>query len=185
MWFHPHVNPYDSYCNMHTTCMLQHERMGAWASPPGVENQLLKWCLYRGVGSSGGPKREQGFPSHLGFPSHMGFPTHLGFPNPPSLRQVETSLWPSSTCFLNFGVLPLTRKPSFRSSWNRKLVNFDFLIFFEQKFFLNNFFLVKNYEISDFVDSSYRNMNHFYPFIFSLHERGRLKFYFYQFILKR
>ena len=92
MWFHPHVNPYDSYCNMHTTCMLQHERMGAWASPPGVENQLLKWCLYRGVGSSGGPKREQGFPSHLGFPSHMGFPTHLGFPNPPSLRQVETSL---------------------------------------------------------------------------------------------
>ena len=144
MWFHPHVNPYDSYCNMHTTCMLQHERMGAWASPPGVENQLLKWCLYRGVGSSGGPKREQGFPSHLGFPSHMGFPTHLGFPNPPSLRQVETSLWPSSTCFLNFGVLPLTRKPSFRSSWNRKLVNFDFLIFLNKKiFFSKNFFSKK------------------------------------------
>ena len=81
--------------------------------------------------------------------------------------------------------LSLTRKPGFQSSWNRKLVNFDFLIFFEQKKFFENFFLVKNYEISDFVDSSYRNMNHFYPFIFSLHERGRLKFYFYQFILKR
>ena len=79
----------------------------------------------------------------------------------PSLRQVETSLWPSSTCFLNFGVLPLTRKPSFRSSWNRKLVNFDFLIFFEQKNFFEKFFLVKNYEISDFVDSSYGNKNQF------------------------
>ena len=110
MWFHPHVNPYDSYCNMHTTCMLQHERMGAWASPPGVENQLLKWCLYRGVGSSGGPKREQGFPSHLGFPSHMGFPTHLGFPNHPTPRQVETIQWPSSTCFLNFAVFVSSSK---------------------------------------------------------------------------
>ena len=30
------------------TYMLQHVRMGAWVSPPGVENELLKCCLYRG-----------------------------------------------------------------------------------------------------------------------------------------
>ena len=63
--------------------------------------------------------------------------------------------------FLILQFLALTRKPSFRSSWNRKLANFDFLIFFEQKNFCEKFFLVKNYEISDFVDSSYGNKNQF------------------------
>ena len=70
--------------------------------------------------------------------------------------------------------LSLTRKPGFQSSWNRKLVNFDFLIFFEQKFFFWIFFLVKNYKISNFFDSYCSNMCYCYTFIFSLCERGRL-----------
>ena len=39
--------------------------------------------------------------------------------------------------------LALTRKPSFRSSWNKKLVNFDFLIFFEHKKIVEFFFFSK------------------------------------------
>ena len=69
--------------------------------------------------------------------------------------------------------LSLTRKPGFQSSWNRKLVNFDFLIFFDENFFFEIFFFSKNYKISDFVDSCYSNTSHYYTFIFSLHERGR------------
>ena len=44
--------------------------------------------------------------------------------------------------FSNFQFLPLTRKPSVQSSWNRKLTNFDFWIFFDENFFFEIFFLV-------------------------------------------
>ena len=74
-------------------------------------------------------------------------------------RQVEEL--PCSQILPAFSILQflsLTRKPGFQSSWNRKLVNFDFLIFFEQKFFFEIFFLVKKYKISDFFNTCCSNM---------------------------
>ena len=39
-------------CTVIATCIMctLYTRVGAWVSPPGVENELLKCCLYRGVG---------------------------------------------------------------------------------------------------------------------------------------
>ena len=47
--------------------------------------------------------------------------------------------------------LVITRKPSFQSSWNRKLPNFDFWIFLKVFLSKKYFFLVKIYKISDFT----------------------------------
>ena len=57
-------------CTVIATCIMctLYTRVGAWVSPPGVENELLKCCLYRGVGKSGGPKREHGIPHSSGIP---------------------------------------------------------------------------------------------------------------------
>ena len=91
-------------------------------------------------------------------------------------RQVEEL--PCSQILPAFSILQflsLTRKPGFQSSWNRKLVNFDFWIFFDEKFFFDKIFLVKNYKISDFVDSFCSKTSHYYTLIFSLHGRGRLE----------
>ena len=90
-------------------------------------------------------------------------------------RQVEEL--PSSQILPAFSILQflsLTRKPGFQSNWNWKLVNFDFLIFFEDFLIFEHFFLVKNYKISDFVDSCCSNTIQYYKFIFSLHGRERL-----------
>ena len=59
-------------------------------------------------------------------------------------RQVEAPLWAKFYLLSQFcSFLALTRKPSFRSSWNRKLVNFDFFDFFWTKIFFWNFFFSK------------------------------------------
>ena len=51
--------------------------------------------------------------------------------------------------FSGLQFLAITRKPSFQSSWNRKLLNFDFWIFFKNFFDFFCFFLVFFYNISD------------------------------------
>ena len=63
--------------------------------------------------------------------------------------------------FSNFQFLPLTRKPSVQSSWNRKLTNFDFWIFFDENFFFEIFFLVIFSKISDSLDSFCSNMSYY------------------------
>ena len=64
------------------------------------------------------------------------------------------------------------RKLPKQEKGNRKLINFDFW-FFPKIFLFFIFFVVKNYKISDFVDSCCSNTSHYYTFIFSLHERER------------
>ena len=51
--------------------------------------------------------------------------------------------------FSGLQFLAITRKPSFQSSWNRKLPNFDFWIFLKTFFEFFGFFLVFFYNISD------------------------------------
>jgi len=63
--------------------------------------------------------------------------------------------------FSNFHFLPLTRKPCVQSSWNRKLTNFDFWIFFDENFFFEIFFLVIFLKISDFLHSFCSNMSYY------------------------
>ena len=85
--------------------------------------------------------------------------------------------------FSGLQFLAITRKPSFQSSWNRKLPNFDFWIFLKLFFdFLDFFSFFQQYIGS--CNSCCCNMSYFYTFIFPLLERRRLSVQFYQIILK-